>query len=175
MEKNLPYEEIRRRFVESEDFNEIFDAVEEAIRQKIEDIELYRLLFWNNSLSAEAIAMFGEKIAGEFPSIAYDVYMWLASVFETVYSKFDNYEGALKFYRKASQVKPQELDPYLDAADCYDPDLNIPPAESLIEFLLQGLKYVRTPKPIYQRLCFLHRAIGNEEMARYYEQKMKEV
>ncbi|CUT05404.1 hypothetical protein JGI23_01953, partial [Candidatus Chrysopegis kryptomonas] len=50
MEKNLPYEEIRRRFLESEDFNEIFDAVEEAIKQKIEDIELYRLLFWNNSL-----------------------------------------------------------------------------------------------------------------------------
>ncbi|CUS99476.1 hypothetical protein JGI22_00447 [Candidatus Kryptobacter tengchongensis] len=45
MEKNLPYEEIRRRFAESKDFNEIFDAVEEAIRQRIEDIELYRLLF----------------------------------------------------------------------------------------------------------------------------------
>jgi hypothetical protein len=81
MEKNLSYEEIRNRFINSEDFNEIFDAVEEAIRQRIEDIELYRLLFWNNSLSAEAIAMFGEKIANEFPSIAYDVYMWLASVF----------------------------------------------------------------------------------------------
>ncbi|MEN3038846.1 MAG: hypothetical protein ABDI07_06810 [Candidatus Kryptonium sp.] len=175
MEKNLPYDEIRRRFIESEDFNEIFDAVEEAIRQKIEDVELYRLLFWNNSLSAEAIAMFGEKIASEFPSIAYDIYMWLASVFEVVYSKFDNYEGALKFYRKASQIKPQEIDPYLDAADCYDPDLNIPPAEALIEFLIEGLKYVRTPKPIYQRLCALNKAIGNEEMARYYEQKMKEV
>ncbi|CUS99470.1 hypothetical protein JGI22_00446 [Candidatus Kryptobacter tengchongensis] len=119
--------------------------------------------------------MFGEKIASEFPSIAYDIYMWLASVFEVVYSKFDNYEGALKFYKKASSVRPQEIDPYLDAVDCYDPDLNIPPAELLIEFLLEGLKHVRTPKPIYQRLCALHRAIGNEEMARYYEQKMKEI
>ncbi len=174
MEKNLPYEEIRRRFANSADFNEIFDAVEEAIRQRIEDIELYRLLFWNNSLSAEAVAMFGEKIANEFPSIAYDIYMWLASVFEAVYSKFDNYEGALKFYKKASSVKPQEIDPYLNAADCYDPDLNIPPAESLIEFLLEGLKHVRTPKPIYQRLCALHRAIGDEEKAMYYEQKIRE-
>ncbi len=170
----MSYDEIKRRFLESDDFNEIFDAVEEAVKQKIEDIELYRLLFWNNSLSAEAIAMFGEKIASEFPSIAYDVYMWLASVFETVHSKFDNYDGALKFYRKASQVRPQEIDPYLDAADCYDPDLNIPPAESLIKFLVEGLEHVRTPKPIYQRLIALHRAIGNEEMARFYEQKMKE-
>jgi tetratricopeptide (TPR) repeat protein len=174
MGKNLSYEEIRNRFINSEDFNEIFDAVEEAIRQRIEDIELYRLLFWNNSLSAEAIAMFGEKIANEFPSIAYDVYMWLASVFEVVHSKFDNYEGALRYYKRASQVKPDELDPYLDAADCYDPDLNIPPAEALIEFLTEGLKYVRVPKPIFQRLCLLHRAIGNEEMARYYEQKSRE-
>ncbi len=170
----MSYEEIRRRFLESEDFNEIFDAFEQALKQGIEDIELYRLLFWNNSLSADAITMFGEKVASEFPSIAYDVYMWLASVFETVYSKFDNYEGALKFYKKASQVRPQEIDPYLDAADCYDPDLNIPPAESLIEFLVEGLKHVRTPKPIYQRLCALHKAIGDEEMARYYEQKMRE-
>jgi hypothetical protein len=48
----------------------------------------------------------------------------------------------------------------LTLLDCYDPDLNIPPAEALIEFLTEGLKYVRVPKPIFQRLCLLHRAIG---------------
>jgi tetratricopeptide (TPR) repeat protein len=171
MEGSFSIDEIRRRFAESDDFNEIFDAVEAAINQRIDDVELYRLLFWNNSLSSEAIAMFGEKIAREFPNIAYDIYMWLASVFEVSYSKYDNYEGAIRYYKKAAEVRPMELDPYLDAADCYDPDLNLPPADVLIEFLLQGLKHVRTPKPIYQRLALLYRNIGDDDMADFYEQK----
>ena len=170
----MKLEEIRKIFSSSTDFNEIFDAVENAIDQRIEDVELYRLLFWNNSLGPDEIQMFGEKIASEFPGIAYDIYMWLASVFEVTYSKDDNYEGAMKYYRKAAKVRPAEVDPYLDAADCYDPDLNIPPPEDLISFLLEGLKHVKKPKPIYQRLSKLYRAIGEDKLADYYEKKSME-
>jgi tetratricopeptide (TPR) repeat protein len=161
-------EEIRARFANSTDFNEIFDAFEDALAQKLQDVELYRLLFWNNSLAPDELCLFGEKLAKEFPSIAYDTYMWLASVFEVTYSSYDNFELAIKYYRKAAQAKPSEPDPYLDAADCFDPDLNIPPVDVLIEFLKEGVKHVSNKKALLLRLAHLYQIIGDDAQSEYY-------
>jgi tetratricopeptide (TPR) repeat protein len=161
-------DEIRFKFANATDFNEIFDAFEDCLEQKIQDVELYRLLFWNHSLGPDELCLFGEKLAKEFPGIAYDVYMWLASVFEVTYSSYDNFDLALTYYRKASEISPSEPDPYLDACDCYDPDLNIPPADVLIEFLQQGLKRVVHRKNLLLRLGRLYEAIGDTEQSEFY-------
>jgi tetratricopeptide (TPR) repeat protein len=161
-------EEIRSKFSNSNDFNELFDAFEDAIEQKIQDVELYRLLFWNHSLGPDELCLFGEKLAKEFPEIGYDVYMWLASVFEVTYSSYDNFELAIKYYRKASEVKPEEPDPYLDACDCYDPDLNIPPVDVLLDFLKHGLNHVGNKKTLLLRLSHLYHLIGDEEQSSHY-------
>ena len=161
-------EEIRAKFANSTDFNEIFDAFEDALAQNIQDVELYRLLFWNNSLAPDELCLFGEKLAKEFPSIAYDTYMWLASVFEVTYSSYDNFELAIKYYRKAAKAKPSEPDPYLDAADCFDPDLNIPPVDVLVEFLKDGVKHVGNKKALLLRLAHLYQIIGDETQSEYY-------
>ena len=166
--------EIRKRFEVSKEFNEIFDAFEQAIDQRLDDIELYRQLFWNHTLTPDELCLFGEKLVREFPNLAYDVYMWLASVFEVTYAMYDNYERALEYYRKASSVRPAEPDPYLDAADCYEPDLNIPPISRLIEFLKSGTTAVSAPKPLYQRLAHFYELCGNDEMLKYYRQKLDE-
>src|ERR1041385_1869190 len=167
----LTVEEIRKRFELSNEFNEIFDAFEEAIGQGLKDIELYRQLFWNHTLSPDELCLFGEKLAKEFPELAYDTYMWLASVFEVTYSMVDNYELAITYYQKAAASKPGETAPYLDAADCYEPDLNIPPITVLIAFLKQGAEHVLNPKTIYQRLAHLFEMNGNDEMSAFYRRK----
>ncbi len=158
-------EEIRRCFAESSDFNEIFDAFEEAIKQRVSDVELYRLLFWNSSLTADEIRLFGEKLAAEFPDVAYDIYCWLANVFEVTYSTNDNYDLAFFYFQKAAAARPAEQDPYLDACDCYDPDLNVPPLQSLIDFLKSGLQHVTHPKALYKRLAYFYELAGDNEKA----------
>ena len=170
----LSAHEIRRRFESSKEFNEIFDAFEQALHERLEDIELYRALFWNPSLSADELCLFGEKIVIEFPGLAYDTYMWLANVFEVTYSTVDNYERALEYYEKASSVHPQESAPYLDAADCYEPDLNIPPLSSLINFLKAGIEQVSNPKVLYERLSHLYDLDGNDEMSNFCRRKAEE-
>lgn len=161
-------EEIRRCFATSTDFNEIFDAFQSAIDQKLKDVEPYRLLFWNHSLSPDEVRLFGEKLAQEFPDLAYDVYLWLASIFEAVYSRNDNYELALHYYQKAALANPAEPDPYLDACDCYEPDLNIPPLNSLIAFVKRGVEHVKQPRNLYKRLAHLCELAGDiEESERY--------
>ena len=168
-------EEIHEKFANSTDFNDIFDAFEDAITQRIQDVELYRLLFWNHSLGPDELCLFGEKLAKEFPGIAYDTYMWLASVFEVTYSSYDNFELAIKYYHKAAVARPNAPDPYLDACDCYDPDLNIPPADVLLEFLKGSLDHVNNKKVILSRLSNLYHLIGDEEQSRYYRDLAEEV
>ncbi len=166
--RSYSVEEIRRCFSTSKDFNEIFDAFQSAISQKLTDVEPYRLLFWNHALTPDEVRLFGEKLAAEFPSLAYDVYLWLAGVFEATYSSNDNYELALHYYKKAAQVKPTEPDPYLDACDCYEPDLNIPPLNSLIEFLKHGTEHVQQPRNLYKRLSHLYELAGDMQLSEYY-------
>lgn len=168
-------DEIRATFANATDFNELFDAFEDAVAQRIEDVELYRLLFWNHSLGPDELCLFGEKLAKEFPGIAYEIYMWLASVFEVTYSSYDNFELAIKYYRKAAKEKPTALDPYLDACDCYEPDLNIPPVDVLLEFLKEGLEHVTNKKAVLMRLSHLYHMIGDDEESNYYRDLADEI
>ena len=170
----LSVHDIRKRFETSKDFNEIFEAFEHALKQRIDDIELYRQLFWNHSLSPDELKLFGEKLSLEFSHIAYDVYMWLASVFEATTSMNDNYELALEYYRKAAQAESSHLEPYLYAADCFEPDLNIPPIAVLINFLKEGIQKVSAQKLLYQRLSHLYEIAGNDEMSDYCRRKAGE-
>ena len=65
-------DELRHIFTNSTDFNDLFEAFQDALEQKIREVDLYRLLFWNNALSPDELCLFGEKLASEFPEIAYD-------------------------------------------------------------------------------------------------------
>jgi len=171
MMPELSREEIRQRFSSATNFNEIFDAFESAIVQKIDDVELYRLLFWNDSLHIEEIILFGEKLAKEFPHNAYDVFMWMANVFAAVFSSEDNFEHSLMYYQKAALVNPSVPDAYLDASDCYDPDLNIPPLETLIDFVKKGVDNVSKNKNLCTRLSHLYYYLGDEDLSEYYRMK----
>jgi hypothetical protein len=167
-------EEIHRCFSTSTDFNEIFDVFQFALTQKLTDVEPYRLLFWNHSLTPDEVRLFGEKLAGEFPEMGYDVYLWLASVFEVTTSSSDNFELALYYYQKAASVEPTEPDPYLDACDCYDPDLNIPPLTVLIDFLKRGVEHVQKPVNLYKRLASLYEFAGDAQQSELYRRKADE-
>lgn len=169
--KALSLEEIRRCFSKSSDFNEIFDAFQSAISQNLQDLEHYRPLFWNHSLSPDEIRLFGDKLAEVFPDVSYDVYLWLASVFEVTSSSDDNYELALAYYQKAAGTRPEKAEPYLDACDCYDPDLNIPPAMSLIDFIAKGTQFVGDPAPLHKRLSYLYECMGNRAQSEHFRRK----
>jgi hypothetical protein len=161
-------DEIRNKFAQGKDFNEVFDAFEDALKQGIQDVELYRLLFWNASLRPDELCLFGEKLAKEFSHLAYDTYMWLACVFEVTYASYDNFELAMRYYRKAAKARPQEVQPYLDAADCHEPDLNIPPFLILVEFLKEGINNVSDKKTLLHRLSYLYQMHGDQKQADLY-------
>ncbi len=173
--QKLTQDEIRKRFETSKEFNEIFDAFQNALAQRMNDIELYRQLFWNHALTPAERCLFGEKLAKEFPDLAYDVFMWLANVFEVTNAMYDNYDLALEYYKKAADNKPWEHAPYTAAANCYEPDINIPSLSYLTEFLKRGTRTVREPQKIYERLAYFYDLSGNDEMSMFYRRKIDEL
>jgi len=125
-------DEIRNKFSSGKDFNEIFDVFEDALKQGIQDVELYRLLFWNTEL-------------------------------------------AMRYYRKAAKTKPDEVQPYLNAADCHEPDLNIPPLYWLVEFLKLGINQVTDKKTLLHRLSYLYQMHGDQKQADFYRNLADEI
>ncbi len=161
-------DDIRTIFATSNDFNEIFEAFEFAVAERMTDVDLYRRLFWNSALSPDEVCLFGEKLASEFPEMAYDVYMWLASVFEVTFSSYDNFELAMTYFQKAATASPEEVTPYIEASECYDPDLNIPPFAQLILFMRSGIQRVSEKRTLLERLAYLYEITGDEEQGRYF-------
>jgi hypothetical protein len=174
VKSQLTPEEIRKLFEQSRDFNDLFEAFEEALRQGIRDMELYRQLFWNNSLTPDEVCMFGEKLATEFPELSFEVYMWLANVFNVTYAMYDNYELAFCYYKKAAAAKPASSDPYLRISECYEPDLNIPPLDSIIHFLKTGVPHIEEPRPVFEKLAHFYELGGNDEMSSYFRRRAEE-
>jgi hypothetical protein len=164
-------DEIRLCFSSSTDFNEIFDVFQSAIAQKVDDLEIYRTLFWNPALIPDEVRLFGEKLAGEFPLLAYDVFLWLGGMFEATYSIDDNHELAVAYYKKAALASPTQGEPYVKLCDCYDRDLAIPPLAELIEFVLRGLPALTDPRLVYNSLADLYYYAGDPQQAEYYRAK----
>jgi hypothetical protein len=161
-------DDIRTIFATSDDFNQIFEAFEDAVSQKLSDVDLYRRLFWNSALSPDEVCLFGEKLAHEFESLAYDVFMWMASVFEVTYSSYDNFELAMRYFRKAAAASPGEVTPYIEASECYEPDINIPPIDQLLAFLRSGIPKVEEKRPLLEQIAYLYEMTGDEDQGRYY-------
>ena len=165
----LSLDEIRRRFEFASEFNDLFDAFEQAIGQELDDIDLYKKLFWNKSLSSDGVALFAEQLAKRFPYLAYNTFLWLGEMYALTVAADDNFDRALMYYRKASAANPKAIEPYLNAVSCYDPDVKIPPAQVLIEFLKTGVEHVPDNRIICKRLSYLYAQLGNDEMTQYYK------
>lgn len=169
-----PIDEIRRQFELATEFNDIFDAFEQALELQIDDIDLYKILFWNKSLSPDEVALFADQLVKKFPSLAYEAYMWLGEMSALTLASEDNFDHAMDYYKKAALEKPSAVEPYVKAVLCYDPDIKIPPAQNLIELVKTGISHVADPKILYQRLAFLYDQLGNDEMTQYYKRLSEE-
>jgi tetratricopeptide (TPR) repeat protein len=163
--ENYKYEYI---FKNSKNADELFDAFDSALKEGIDDLELYKLLFWNPALSIDMLSMFIKKLASTFPHLAYDVYMWGAKVIELSFDNVENYETILNFYKKASELKPLENEPYVKAADAYNFDLKVHSPAMVINFLKKGITKVKDPTTLYFKLSEFFGKLGNIELKNHY-------
>lgn len=155
-------------FKNSKNPDELFDAFDNALKEGIDDLETYKPLFWNSALSIDEIKLFIGKLASTFPSIAYETYMWGAKIIELTFDNVENFETILSFYKKASEIRPSENEPYVKAIDSYNFDLKIHPPASVINFVKKGISKVKDPSTLYFKLSEFFGKLGNLELKNHY-------
>jgi len=161
-------EQIRHLFSASASFNELTEALEEALAQNIGDLNFYMQLIHNHNLPPDERSLFGEKIAKERPEWRYDIFMALAKLFELTSYTSDNYERAMRYYRKAAGERPAETEPYMHAARCYNPIVTIPPFEELVRFVKEGVIHAHGKKELLYEIASLYEARGDQAQAHFY-------
>ncbi|MCX8010101.1 MAG: hypothetical protein N3A61_03020 [Ignavibacteria bacterium] len=160
--------ELEYIFKNSKNPDELFDSFDKAVKSKIDDLDLYKILFWNSALSKNEVCMFIGKLAKEFPHISYDLYMWGAKVLEVSFENDDNFESVIKFYKKSAEANPLSAEPYVRALDCYNEDLKIPEPSTLIQFVKKGINKVKDPSILYYKLSEFYGKLGNLELKKHY-------
>ncbi len=171
--KDYDYEALKNDFRNGVGFNDLFEAFRKAIESRVDNVELYRELLWNKSLSVEELLFFAKKIGEVFPRIGYDTYMWLSNIFGSRVGEVDGLEMAFLCLKKASDFRPSSDEPYMNACDLYNPDLKVPTLQSIMAFLRVGEGKVDSPKNIFERLSTYYGMMGNDEMSKYYERKSR--
>lgn len=149
----------------------MFELFRSALDHGVDDFEIYRELLWSNNLLPDEALFFAKKLTEVHEEMGYDVYMWLANVFELQSSDADSAERSFQCLKKAARYNPRSDRPYLSACELYDGDLNVPSVKSILAFLKSGSTKVKNPRSIYGRLSAFYRMLGNEEMYRYFKGK----
>src|SRR5690606_1788772 len=164
---------IEHIFRNSDSPDELFDTFRIAIEQQIKDSNLYRSLLWNRALSSDEVMMFAEKICKYNPDLSYQIYSWVGKIFASLFVYGELSEQALEYYKKAAKCNPSAHEPYISIAKFYNPDLNLPSFESVIETLKKGIQSVDKKSKLCFSISKLYKNKGYVEEANAY-QKMGE-
>lgn len=169
MKKERLKDNIEEIFRNSDSHNELFDAFETAVNNKINDEDLYKILIWNKALTADEVTMFSEKLCREFPEMRFKICFDTGKILEATSSGGDNLERALLYYGKSAEADPSSFLPYAAVAGMYNKDLNIPQLERVIAFLLQGMDLVSRKSKVCFDLAFLYKNNGNQKKEKEFQ------
>ena len=112
--------------------------------------------------------MFSEKICRVFPEYSYDIYLWVAKIFSTTSLLGKNYEKAMTYFLKASEVNRKSAKPLLALAGIYNKELNVPPFEDLVNSIETALIKIKNKSSACLALSDLYKDRGFVNEARKY-------
>lgn len=169
MEKNTDViKYIEYIFLISSSSEELFDAFDIAIKNKISDAELYKILLANPYISTDELALFTEKITSEFQHLSYEIYVWTAKILEQKVSGLDYIERCVEYYQKAVNSKPTESEPLINMIKLYNFDFSLPVNRTIIANVKQCIKSVEKKSVVYYELANLYKKMGNQDLNKEY-------
>lgn len=162
--------ELKNIFNSCNSSDELFDAFNYAIKSRIFSLELYQILLWNKAVSKDEIVMYAGKICSVFPSLSFDIYLMVATIFESYSSSGDDYLFALYYYKKAISVKPEVCSTYVTLSKLYNKDLQCPPFNEIVSILSDGLEKVETKSKIYYALADIYAKADDVILSKKFRQ-----
>lgn len=158
---------IEKIFRESTSPDELFDYFQQALKNKLKDADLYKILLGNMVLSPDEIKMFTEKLCGEFKDLCFDLYMWAANILEAAHTS-DCSEAAYDYYMKAIETNKTDHRPYISLINMYNSELDIPPKDSLSELFSNGLKTVAAKSDLCKGIASFYEKLDDMRMKRKF-------
>ncbi len=156
---------IENAFRNSTSSDELFDAFQDALNEKFEDPEMFKILLGNPTLSSDEIKMFTEKLIREYTASAYDLSMWTAQVFGNSSEDYEKLEEALNYYVKASVLKPSQFEPHIKILNLYNYDVDLPTNYKLVDLIESSIPPVDLKSKIYYALSDHYKRIGDLDRA----------
>ncbi|MCU7497356.1 MAG: hypothetical protein HF314_10410 [Ignavibacteria bacterium] len=159
--------ELERIFREASSSGELFDSFQKAIRHKLKDAELYKILLSNIMLSPDEIKMYTEKLCTEYRDICYEIYMWAANILESMHAE-EHLETAFEYYRKAIEANRKDCQPYISMVKMYNTDLDMPPKKVLLELLKRGIDEVQHKSRLCRTIAEFYELLQDKLMRQKY-------
>jgi hypothetical protein len=157
-------EEIENIFRSSNSSDELFDAFQSALKNKISDVDFYKILLGNPALSTDEIKMYASKLCSEFPDFTFDICMWTADLFLKNIEDYRCIADALAYYKNAAESKPAKHEPYLAAIKLYNYDLEIPTNKQILSMVDKGMPSVDKKSKVFFAMAELYKKLGNRSM-----------
>ncbi len=172
MEQKVNSDEINRIeeiFRSSTSSDELFDAFQDAIKLKLSDIGLYKILLGNPTLSPDEIKLFTEKLIKEIPGGSFDLLMWAGKVFEHHTDYFNYVNDALFYYQRAFSVQPESYKPLLSLLGLYNYEINLPINQKIFDVIDKSVSSVELKSKIYYALSKHYKKCGDSSLEiKYY-------
>lgn len=159
---------IENIFRNSSNSNELFDALQVSLHNRIDNIEVYKILLANPILSDDELIMYTEKLCSEFNRHCFELLMWTAKIFETKSFYPESIEKSLHYYAKAAQSNPTDYQPYTNALKLYVYEIDLSINTQILQFVESSLQVVDKKSIIYDHLARHYKKAGNDLLAGKY-------
>ncbi|MFA5804315.1 MAG: hypothetical protein WC879_06695 [Melioribacteraceae bacterium] len=142
----------------------LFDAFQEAIKQKVKNPEIFKILLGNPALSTDEIKMFVEKLIKEFPSYAYELSIWAARIFEHNNDYHNSLEDTVHYYKRAHDYKPDSFESLIRLLQLYNYELDLPANKVILELVETRISAVQIKSKVYYALADHYKKIGDKQL-----------
>lgn len=160
---------IEATFRSSNSPDELFDAFQTAIKVKLDDLDLYKTLLANPSLSPDEIKMFTEKLSRVMPQNSFNLFMWSGNIFENLKEEPDKLEEAFAFYQRAAKSNPTDSLPLIKLLNLFNYDFDLPLNKMLLDFVTERVALTDNKRNVYAALSNLYLRRGDKVAAAKYQ------
>lgn len=159
---------IEDTFRNSKSSNELFDAFQDAIKSKLCDIEIFKILIANPILSVDEIKLFTEKLLKETPGNALDLLLWTGKVLENQPNNYNYLEEALFYYRRAISTKPDFHEPLLRLLNLYNYEIELSTNRKILDIIEESVTAVDQKSKVYYALAHHYKKCGDPNSEKKY-------
>ena len=165
---------IEDTFRNSRSPDELFDAFQNAIKINLSDIDTFKILIANPTLTPNEIKMFTEKLLKETPGNALDLLLWTGKVFENHPDNYNHLEETILIYQRALSYKPTSHEPLLKLLHLYNHEIDFPTNQKILDLIDESVAAVDKKSKVYYALAKHYKKCGDPKLEKKYLQLAEE-